>query len=436
MNRNQHIDKKLRELEYGQQTTPPATAWQGIENKINIKNSGRKYIFIFSIFAITTAAAVLNHFTSFNIQDQASITDFKNSTALVTINEAEHSLLASQKDTPLHENSTDTATKINNVARKIVNTSTSRLKTATSNQKDSPLNYLTTPKHFSQTIQEITKTGNKLVFDTINTVTINKNKTKSEVYTSGFQKKIEEETTLISKTNQTSIVHKRRRKSTGYFIEIGGVMGSHRKQFTPETSNTNLRQETEKEWYTWGAYIGAGLKFTDNFYGSAQLNWTQQKDKFSIKRENISKIIIEDDKSGSQTVSTKTGTWISEGEINYNTLNGVVLLGYQFLDEKKSEIFNLGLESGMMYNMKLNTKGKIAIDDYTVSKVEDENIYKTNLGIGVTAQLVAQINLTDKMSLLVKPYFNTYFNNWNKITYDSEMRTNNFGTLIAIKRSL
>jgi hypothetical protein len=433
-------------MEHSKSALPPPFVWKNIEHTISPNTSRRKTLFF--LLAFTAATAVGTYLWSTQHGDKTNANKIVENYSSIASNDANPT---TEVATSINQSTKSTNTPtINTTINEFLQVKTSQKLKSSKNRPELSTPLLSikeNPKGKRETYKSDTTKGDEAKTQAISKLAISisaRNKLfkfpplqiKNNLKDISTIAPLQSATNVApSNENQANKLKKARARSkTGYFVETGTLVGVFNKQFSPESYTTRLRQETEQEWYLWGVYIGAGLNFSSHFYGSAQLNWTQQKDRFSITRDSITKVIVEDKGDGTTQLSTKTGKWISEGEINYNTLNGVVLLGYKFLDQKKSKSFNFGVEGGLMYNMRLNTSGKIATSDKTVAQLKDEEIYKTNLGVGISAQLVTQFYLNDNLSITLKPYFSTYFDNWNVPAYNTQMKTHNFGTMLGVKR--
>lgn len=201
-----------------------------------------------------------------------------------------------------------------------------------------------------------------------------------------------------------------------FFIEAGGLLGRHDKQFASvNEGTTSLREQTESAWYTWGGFAGIGIYLKPNLYLSTNLDIVQQKDLFDYSITGISRMVVEYDPATGERLNTytETGSLQSEGEITRTTVDAGLNIGYLFGNGRAyKNAWQFGVEPGLLYNFSLQSNGKVMMPDNSISRVENENLYENSLGLGYQVHLVAVKNMRKGLQLNIKPFYRNYVDSW------------------------
>ena len=207
------------------------------------------------------------------------------------------------------------------------------------------------------------------------------------------------------------------------YAEIGVTGGYHVKSIADGENQklANWRNETESNWYSWGAYGTFGVNITKNFYIGTGLDYTQSKDKFNRSSEEITKMIITFDPATGTPIDTSfvTGKLVNKGEIRSNMLEIPLTFGFV----KEYQDWNFGVELSPLYNFYFKTKGKIINDQNSISTIEKEApVYKSKLGFGAKVSFLIRRKIAEGLSVQLKPGFKTYFKNINDNNYSLPTR--------------
>ncbi len=442
MEKNRNTDQRFRDLERNESTLPPTGVWDGIEKNLRSKPAHRSGMILLLFIAVAGAGAIWmgldkqdkvteqTNYADNLVQADAPVKEVVQTLSEQNVKDANSNSedldLATDEKSKLEKPTFLSLTKPVKIAEK---TSPKIL----SNEDAEPI--LFTDEDPVKPVASAGQSAEYLGIDA--TIPEAKFTPEDEVIVYDYAEVAENTPNEKDESLQSNLPSSQnttlsRRKRNAYFVEGSLGIGFQSKSLSPEGSLTTLRNESESAWYTWSGSVSAGLNFTKRVYGLTTINWSQQKDQFYYRRDSINKLIIE--KGQGEIGNTQQITYISEGEIRYSTVNGIVQLGYRINNPKKHRI-KLAVEGGLMYNMLLRTNGKLLIDEYTVSRVENEGIYKSSLGIGFAAQLVLEADLTQNSSILLKPYFNSYLTNWNVDEYPLEMRSRHFGTQLSVRRA-
>ena len=219
------------------------------------------------------------------------------------------------------------------------------------------------------------------------------------------------------------------------FAELGLLGGMHIKSIGNGSGETlaALRNRSESTWYTWGMYGAIGLNISPSFYIGAGVDWTQSKDKFYHESNAITKMIITFDAATGIPTDTSfvTGKLINKGEIRYNMVDIPLIVGFV----KKYDKWDFGLELAPVFNISFSAKGKIFNDQNQISTIANESpVYKSQVGIGLKASLVARRNIADGLSIQIKPTFKTYFYQLNDQNYGIPINYSLFSLNVGVRK--
>ncbi|MBK7096071.1 MAG: hypothetical protein IPH57_13860 [Saprospiraceae bacterium] len=219
------------------------------------------------------------------------------------------------------------------------------------------------------------------------------------------------------------------------FAELGLLGGYHLKSIGNGSNEAlaAIRNQSESGWYTWGLNGVFGINITPNFYIGTGIDWTQSKDKFKHSSDAITKMIITfDPVTGIPTdTSFVTGKLVSKGEIRYNSIDIPLIIGFV----RKYDKWDFGVEMAPVFNLNFTANGKIFNDKKKISSIDKEPlVYKSGLGLGLKASFVIRRNISDGLSVQLKPTFKTYFNDINDSNYALPMRYNLFGINLGVRK--
>jgi len=209
-----------------------------------------------------------------------------------------------------------------------------------------------------------------------------------------------------------------KKKTNSFFVGIEGGLGYPLKSMTADPdqqSFLNQRKNTEKVWYAWGAGLQVGYMIKDQWSIATGINVAQVKEKFNTTIKGYTFIQIILDPNGNPIDSTiVTGTIQEEGEKRFTLIDIPVSVGY----EHRSGDWGLAVELGATFNLSLSSSGKVVDADSKVVRLEDQDdVFRTNIGLGVQGAVAIHRYLNDHTSIYIKPAFRTYFNDWTFADY-------------------
>ena len=143
-------------------------------------------------------------------------------------------------------------------------------------------------------------------------------------------------------------------------------------------------------------------------------------------------MIINLDQNGNPIdTSFVSGINESKGEIKYSLIDiplyfgAATNLGY----------FSIGAEIGAVLNIAQSVTGKMVTLTDEVSYIQDQDLtYKTSIGLGLKASLILRKELSNGLSIQVKPGFKTYLNPMSKDDYAITSKYSTFNVNIGIRR--
>lgn len=209
------------------------------------------------------------------------------------------------------------------------------------------------------------------------------------------------------------------------FIEIGSLLGSHNTHLSEDTLS-NYRLETESNWYTWGAKMSLGYQLSRNFYVKSGISFLESRDKFNFESESF-KLVETGDTIPYSTVKT---TYYNKGDITYRQWSIPLTLGY----ERQNGKLVFGIEGTAMFNMSFKSEGKTLLGPNSFSRVENEGIYRTNLGIGYSGALLLGIKLNDSSALYAKPSYARYLSKTSLENAEVESKLSQYYLEIAFRK--
>lgn len=222
------------------------------------------------------------------------------------------------------------------------------------------------------------------------------------------------------------------------FLELGVIMGGHSINLENNLNDTETnqlldkRKSTESNWYTWGAYVNLGINITPNFYVGTGIEYTQSKDQFDYTSGTITKMIINLDENGNPIdTSFVSGFNESKGEIKYSLIDIPLYIGAA----TNLGYFSIGAEIGAVLNISQSVTGKMVTLTDEINYIQDQDItYKNSVGIGLKAALILRKELSNGLSIQVKPGYKTYLNPISKDDYAIKSSYSTFNVNIGIRR--
>ena len=213
------------------------------------------------------------------------------------------------------------------------------------------------------------------------------------------------------------------KKKTAFYLELEGMAGMPVKYLNSKSEATKLyqlRKETEKPWFSWGAGMHAGLVFKDKFSIGTGVDFVQIKEKFDYSKSEVVDLIYHVNPNTGEV----TGPYVvkgfrrSSGEITHNLIDIPLNLGFQTSSDK----WNLGVQAGPVFNINLTSKGKIMFDTDSISRIQNEEIYVDRLRFGLQGSLMVSRKIGSNFSIYARPSFKYYMNNWNNENYPIDTR--------------
>ncbi|MBO6516820.1 MAG: hypothetical protein JJ975_09750 [Bacteroidia bacterium] len=405
MNRNYDIDKNLRMMEEAILTTPPTEVWQGIHTSLNQK---RKKAGVW--WALFIGLGVV----PFLMRDIGSYQGYENAISVNNNHQTPESpVSASQSGIEFSDGQQTEITLVGEPLEAITSTFSNEGSTSVVQRTDE-----STPIEFEALDLVILPKKEVVLNQNVSMA----NATHVDIFPAF--KRIEDPCPAWNGKNYQA-----------NFVEFGGLLGRHIATRSNETSLTDVYGQTEKEWYSWGAFVGYGRQFNKYLYASAAINLIQQKAKFEYATTSATRLIVDLDPITGDPIETRTqtGTLLNQGEVRYTTWDGVLTLGI-LLNPGKTNKWTLALEPGLAYNATLQSTGKVMISSTTVSRIENEDLFKSNLGIGLHNQVVLERSLRKSLSFLVKPYHRFYFDSWNTNSNPQEINMHNMGVKLGLRQ--
>ncbi len=218
-----------------------------------------------------------------------------------------------------------------------------------------------------------------------------------------------------------------------YFGMLSFSLGRHYKAFQDvnQIPLVIARNETESSWYAWGLNINAGYHLNDHVYLLTGLDFVQSKDRFYYEEEIYSRLVT-NSFSNQLDTSFMQGSYFSEGEVRHNSINIPLNIGIH----QGFKSFDLGLEFGVLFNLKFSATGKVLQSPTIVSNYNDVGtIYKNSLGLGFSFGLVLSKNLSNGLGINCRPKFRMFMNEINDESYDIQTKMNYFLLDIGLKKS-
>ena len=469
--KNKHnIDEQFKRLANNNDQLPPPDLWEDIEKKLPKPRKNKKYFFFLLMgltFIGTTCYFAINNISNKDLLSVNTTSSVDEKIALqndeITVNIVRNNRTSNkvndEKSAETIEPQTDNKNQHKNIETGL---SSEQINLTVDNKV-----YLIRPKKedeaidseeatnkkagYTQTVSEVSKAGTKTQKESKNIETVllipsgvpeenqqqttNKQPLKEE--TSPSLLKLNTIVALVKNEHFISIakaekanptfnsstkLHPQKKpKKNRLFVDLGGLVGFHNTQVTStNTRELNYRKNTEKNWYTWGTSLQLGYRLSDKFYVKSGIETLLSRDKFELMQNNV---ILEDVVDNTVlNYQVTTGTYFNKGDITYRQINIPLTIGCETTLGK----LVLGMEATGITNLQYLTEGKIQTGTLTFSKVEDEPIYKKNIGVGLRAAVTVGTKLNQHSSLYLRPTVSKYLNNTNLSTYEVDSELNQY----------
>ena len=226
------------------------------------------------------------------------------------------------------------------------------------------------------------------------------------------------------------------RKRKSYFVEAGLQFGRPVKTISgreSEKSLLDLRNHTERAWYTWGAYGKIGMYLYKGIYASTGIEFMQSKELFILEKEAITKMIINFDPNTGLPTDTSfvTGNLVNKGEIRYNAIDLPLSVGFLSNVQK----WNFGAEVSARINLKFSAIGKTYNQNLALTRIENEgNMYKSNIGLSLKGSVMIGYNIFRKTTVILKPYYLWQTKPINDASNPVVTKLNNVGVELGVRR--
>lgn len=406
---NSRIDILLKKLSDDNVVMPPDRVWSNIERSLD-KQSKRKWFLLLFLIVFAVLICVSAFFYNNWITKTGKSNDFQNSNNVTKFENQNNAILGSKR-TDLHKKIFKNAdTDIHLISKKYFKSSNT-LKVKKMIQTPSDFN------NENYTILKNTESENSP--NSVNSKTETKDLTQLKYLNKSIHiLKINSLLNLKLKPDFDKVIKcpEFSDKRAYLFIE-GGLFGGYHIKNIKDGNNAilaEMRRETDSDWYSWGAYGMIGYNISKHFYIATGVDYVQSKDKFNKTSSQITKMIITFDAKTGAPIDTSflTGNEVNKGEIRYNMIDIPLTLGYNV----KRGSWDIGVELSPLYNLKFTATGKIIDQNLDASKINlIDKVYKSNIGFGVKASLVAMKMIAENTSVVIKPTFRTYL---NRISYD------------------
>jgi len=226
------------------------------------------------------------------------------------------------------------------------------------------------------------------------------------------------------------------KKRKSYFVEAGLQLGRPIKSISGSESEKpllDLRNLTERSWYSWGAYGKIGMYLNKNIYASTGIEFMQSKELFILEKEAITRMIITFDPNTGQPTDTSfvTGNLVNKGEIRYNAIDLPLSVGFLSNVQK----WNFGAEVSARINLKFSATGKTYNQNLTLTRIENEgNMYKSNIGLSLKGSVMIGYNIFRKTTVILKPYYLWQTKPVNDASNPVVTKLNNVGVELGVRR--
>jgi len=208
-------------------------------------------------------------------------------------------------------------------------------------------------------------------------------------------------------------------KKGNWYTDKTALIGIHITNLKNQiNSDRDYRALTERNWYTWGASLQMGYAFKNGLYVQSGIEFIESRDVFEFNGANV---LLEDvmDPTSQNFAVIENVNYFNIGDVTYRQYNIPFTLGGEMTKGK----FKIGLQGTAIANVLFKAKGKVMTDFMTFSRVEDENIYKSSLGLGLRSAITFGMDISENATLYARPTFSKYLSNTNKAgaTHESSL---------------
>lgn len=210
---------------------------------------------------------------------------------------------------------------------------------------------------------------------------------------------------LIPQTafNPNCSVFKKKRK-VEFYLDLGLSAGYVIRNLSNESIDDSyriVRDNSESPWYHWGVSLTGGVLFNRKFSLASGLQFNQIKEKFKFERNGVVRITITQYPDGRPPdTMVVSGREIHQSEIKHSMISIPVLLGYHH----QKDNWSFGVEFGPVINLSTKSEGKMVFYDLSLKYIqENSNLFKTNMGIGLTGGLPIQWKAMNNLFFHVRP---------------------------------
>jgi len=185
--------------------------------------------------------------------------------------------------------------------------------------------------------------------------------------------------------------------SSGIFYQINTLLGTHDTNLSNVSSGDSFyRNESESNWYTWGAKARVGYQFSNGLMINTGIDFIESRDRFDLRGQTLVPT--------STQLTTTALRYFSVGDITYRQLNIPLTIGL----ERVYKRFIYGVQGTAMLNVWFGSEGKIQTGPATITRVEELGMYKNSLGLGYSGSLILGNQITESSTLYLRPTFARY----------------------------
>ena len=189
------------------------------------------------------------------------------------------------------------------------------------------------------------------------------------------------------------------------FVEFGvGIGRNLSNPVLVDSIQGGFRLDTESKWYSWSTSVRIGYQFDNDWYTTFGIDLNQTKNKFDFRRLDVSSTAVNLNQG---TPPNTQGEFFNTGETTYTYTD----IGWSIGKRVNLDRWHFSLEGGPLFNLLLNTNGKIQVGDLEFSRLEQRLDY-FNIMIGLGARLSAMLDypISDNLWISVGPSYHQYFN--------------------------
>jgi len=215
-------------------------------------------------------------------------------------------------------------------------------------------------------------------------------------------------------------------RATPWFLELGGGIGRNLSNPTLiDSTQGGFRLNSESKWYTWSTSLLLGYQFDNLWYSNIGFDLNQTKNKFDYWRREVSSLLVDEN----QNVQITTKDYFNIGEIKYTFVDLGLSIGKRISIDK----WQLALEGGPILNVLFKANGKVQVEVFEFSRLEDEEEYfKTQIGIGARLSAMLDYPISDQLWISAGPAYHQYFNTIS--SYNNPLEERN--TILQVRARL